>query len=324
MKIKPNSKDDKSNRILVIYDGLRRGCIVNKKELSEKFGVNIRTIQRDLEEIRIYLADNYNNQELIYDYEKRGYKIENQNCEMISSVEIFAFIKILIESRAFCKEEMEGLLNSIISIVGQQEQKIIKNLVNNEIFHFQPLSHNKPILKIMWDIGQCIMRKEIIEINFKKVNAEKKSRVVYPLAIVFSEFYFYLVAQIEEYKDKEPAFFRLDRIENFKMLNKHFIEKKRFEDGELKKKVLFMYGGELIHLKFIYKGQSIEAILDRFPTAKILSQSENTYLIEADVYGKGCLMWLLSQGDSIELVSPTELRQEIKDKIESMKNIYEE
>lgn len=324
MKIKPSNKDDKSNRILVIYDSLRRGCVVKKKELSERFGVNIRTIQRDLEEIRIYLADNYDNQQLIYDYEKRGYKIENQNCEMISSVEIFAFIKILIESRAFCKEEMEGLLNSIISIIGQQEQKIIKSLVKNEIFHFQPLSHNKPILKIMWDIGQCIMRKEVIEIKFKKMNGEEKKRVVYPLAIVFSEFYFYLVAQIKEYEDREPAFFRLDRIESFKMLNRKFIEKKRFEDGELKKKVLFMYGGELIHLKFIYIGQAIEAIIDRFPTSKILNQTENTYLIEADVYGKGCLMWLLSQGDSIELIRPEELRKEIKNKIENMKNIYEE
>ncbi|MVX65936.1 WYL domain-containing protein [Clostridium chromiireducens] len=324
MKIKPDNKNDKSNRILVIYDILRRGCIVKKKELSEKFRVNIRTIQRDLEEIRIYLSDNYDNEELIYDYEKRGYKIENQNLEMISSVEIFAFIKILIESRAFCKEEMEGLLISIISIIGKQEQKVIKNLVKNEIFHFQPLSHKKPILKIMWDIGQCILRKEIIEIKFKKMDGEEKKRVVYPLAIVFSEFYFYLVAQIEAYEDKEPAFFRLDRIDSFKMLNRKFIEKKRFEDGELKKRVLFMYGGEPIHLKFIYRGQAIEAILDRFPTAKIQNQSKDTYLIEANVYGKGCLIWLLSQGDSIELISPEELRKEIKNKIENMKNIYEE
>lgn len=323
MKIKPNSKDDKSKRILVIYDSLRRGCIVNKKELSEKFRVDKRTIQRDLDEVRNHLADSYDNEEIIYDYGKKGYRIENQICERISSVEVFAFIKILIESRAFCTEEMEGLLNSIISMVDKQEQKVIKSLVKNEIFHFQPLSHNKSILKTMWDIGQCIIRKEIIKINFEKINGEKKNRIIYPLAIVFSEYYFYLVAQIEEYDDKEPAFFRLDRIESFKMLNRKFIEKKRFEEGDLKKKVLFMYGGELIHLKIIYKGQAIEAIMDRFPTAKILSQSGDKYSIEADVYGKGCLMWLLSQGDSIELVSPIELRQEIINKIEIMKNIYE-
>lgn len=295
---------------------------MNKKELSEKFGVNIRTIQRDLDEIRNYLADNFENEELIYDYEKKGYRIKSENCEIISSIEIFAFIKILIESRAFCKAEMEGLLNSIISIVGKQEQKIIKNLVKNEIFHFQPLSHNKAILKIMWDIGQCILRKEIIEIKFKKMNGEYKKRIVYPLAIVFSEFYFYMVAQIKEYEDREPAFFRLDRIESFKMINSKFIEKKRFEDGELKKKVLFMYGGELVHLKFIYEGQSIEAILDRFPTAKILNRSEDKYLIEAEVYGKGCLMWLLSQGDNIELISPIHLREEMKKKVLKMNELY--
>lgn len=208
-------------------------------------------------------------------------------------------------------------------MVTKSERKNIRNLVNNEIFHFKELSSAKPILKTIWDIGQCILKKEVIELHFKKVNRDTGIRIVYPLAIVFSEFYFYLVAQIEEYEDRGPAFFRLDRIESFKLLNRKFKEKKRFEDGELKKRVLFMYGGELIHLKFKYSGQAIGAVLDRFPTAKILKQSEeNTYLIEAEVYGKGCLMWLLSQGENIELIHPAELREEIIYKLNKMQQVY--
>lgn len=99
---------------------------------------------------------------------------------------------------------------------------------------------------------------------------------------------------------------------------------KRFEEGELKKRILFMYGGELLHLKFTYKGQSIEAVMDRFPTAKVLNKSENKYLIEAEVYGQGCLMWLLSQGENIEIISPLHLRTEIKSKILRMNEIYSE
>ncbi|MDP4146645.1 MAG: WYL domain-containing protein [Bacillota bacterium] len=321
--MKPNENDNKANRILTIYDRLRKGYVINKKEIASEFGVNVRTIQRDFDDIRNYLADNFQGEEIIYDYQAKGYIIDNQQNKILSAVEIFAFIKILIESRAFCRDEMNGLINSIFSVVSKSEQNVIKELVYNEVFHFEQLTHNKSILKNIWDIAQCILRKEVIQIYFKKLNGQEGRRVIHPLSIVFSEFYFYLVAQIEELENKEPAFFRVDRILNFKLIGRKF-KAKRFEEGELKKRILFMYGGELLHLKFTYIGQAIEAILDRFPTAKILNQSQDKYLVEAEVYGKGCLMWLLSQGESIELISPIHLREEIKAKIVKMNGIYNE
>ena len=62
-----------------------------------------------------------------------------------------------------------------------------------------------------------------------------------------------------------------------------------------------MYGGKLQKIKFKYKGESIESVLDRLPTAKIISQKNGEYLISAEVFGKGVDMWLRSQGDLIEL-----------------------
>jgi predicted DNA-binding transcriptional regulator YafY len=316
-----NDNDNKANRILAIYDRLRKGYVLSKKEIACEFGVNVRTIQRDFDDIRNYLADNFQGEEIIYDYQSKGYIIDSQQNKLLSAVEMFAFIKILIESRAFCNAEMDGLIDSIFSVISRSEQNVIKSLVANEVFHYEPLTHNKPILKNIWDIAQCILRKEVLEIYFKKINGQEGIRIVHPLSIVFSEFYFYLVAQIEELENKEPAFFRIDRILKFKLVGRKFNVKK-FEEGELKKRILFMYGGELLHLKFRYKGQAIEAIMDRFPTAKILNQSNNEYLIEAEVYGKGCLMWLLSQGENIEVISPVHLREEIKTKIFKMHDIY--
>jgi predicted DNA-binding transcriptional regulator YafY len=56
----------------------------------------------------------------------------------------------------------------------------------------------------------------------------------------------------------------------------------------------------------------VEAILDRLPTAKVLSENEEETIIEAEVYGKGILMWLLSQGDSVEVLRPQSMREEAK------------
>ena len=57
-----------------------------------------------------------------------------------------------------------------------------------------------------------------------------------------------------------------------------------------------MYGGKLQTVHFTYCGPSVEAVLDRLPTAEIVSEKDGVYEIRAEVFGKGVDMWLKSQG----------------------------
>lgn len=63
-----------------------------------------------------------------------------------------------------------------------------------------------------------------------------------------------------------------------------------------------MYGGRLQKVKFRYSGSDIDAVLDRLPTARILSEDNGVYIVSAEVFGKGIDMWLKSQGDRIEIL----------------------
>ena len=63
-----------------------------------------------------------------------------------------------------------------------------------------------------------------------------------------------------------------------------------------------MYGGRLQRLKFRYTGTDIDAILDRLPTAQILSEESGVYTVGVEVFGKGIDMWLKSQGDYVEVI----------------------
>ena len=67
-----------------------------------------------------------------------------------------------------------------------------------------------------------------------------------------------------------------------------------------------MYGGKLERIRFKYTGPSIGAVLDRLPTAEIISQDENGWTVEAEVFGKGMEMWMRSQGSYIvnEIIHP--------------------
>ena len=128
---------------------------------------------------------------------------------------------------------------------------------------------------------------------------------------MFSEYYFYLTAFLEDKESFEnpddlfPTIYRIDRIRSFRVTEEHFAVpyKDRFQEGEFRKRVQFMYGGKLEHIKFKYTGPSIEAVLDRLPTAEIVEQDEDGWLVTAEVFGKGIDMWLRSQGENIQTIN---------------------
>lgn len=96
----------------------------------------------------------------------------------------------------------------------------------------------------------------------------------------------------------------MDRLEDIKVLKEHFSVpySERFEEGEFRKRIQFMYGGRLRRVKFKYSGESIEAILDRLPTAEIVEKKDGVYTVSAEVFGKGIDMWLRSQGEFVEVI----------------------
>ena len=76
--------------------------------------------------------------------------------------------------------------------------------------------------------------------------------------------------------------------------------KDRFQEGEMRKRIQFMYGGELQRIRFEYTGPSLEAVLDRLPTARVEKKTPAGWILTAEVFGKGIDMWLKSQGDMVK------------------------
>lgn len=150
-----------------------------------------------------------------------------------------------------------------------------------------------------------------VEIKYNKMDGEKVIRIIKPVAILFSEFYFYLLAFLDEETIMDwnkgevaklsPTIYRIDRIQEYQILFEHFKVpyKDRFQEGEFRKRVQFMYGGPLRRVRFKYKGPSIEAVLDRLPTAVIDKEENGIYTVSAEVFGDGIDMWMRSQGDNI-------------------------
>lgn len=313
------NKGDKIVRVLDIYTKLMNGSVVNKSDEAARYGVNERSIQRDIDDIRNFLeldtAEKGYINSVIYDRNARGYRLEQIYKLKLENSEVLALCKILLDSRAFRKDEMTDMLSRLINCcVPKENQKLVKELIRNEEFHYVEPRHKTRFIDTMWRIGQAIRGNQYIEFDYQRTKDKKVvKRKVKPLAIMFSEYYFYLTAFIDEedearknfdvINDSFPTIYRIDRIKKLNVLQErfHIPYSSRFEEGEFRKRIQFMYGGVLQKVKFKYSGPDIDAVLDRLPTATVVGEEDGIYTIQAEVFGKGIDMWLRSQGEFIEL-----------------------
>ena len=58
--------------------------------------------------------------------------------------------------------------------------------------------------------------------------------------------------------------------------------------------------------------------------AKVVDKKEGVCSIEAEVFGTGVKMWLLSQGSRVKVTAPETLVQEMKQEIKNMNVQYEQ
>ena len=303
---------DKINRTLYIYSELLQGNVVEKSKLAEYTGVSEKSIQRDFEDIRNFLQEGETKHQLKYDCHENGYRLNKTAQLTLSTDEVLAVSKILLESRAFSKKEMRNILDKLIgNCISQDDRTAISDMLNNELFHYVELRHHKEFLDKLTPLSQAIRESHVIRITYSKLKGNTTvERRLEPLAILFSEYYFYLVGFIEDIDRKEafenpddifPTIYRIDRIKELEVMEEHFRipYANRFEEGEFRKRIQFMYGGVLQKVRFKYTGMSVDSVLDRLPTARIISEEGEAYEIEAEVFGKGIDMWVRSQGEHI-------------------------
>lgn len=315
----------KSFRLLSLYERLHQGEQLVKQREADRFQVNPKTIQRDLEDIRVYLEEQ-GSARLCYDPKKRGYLLQGQGESWLKNAEILLMSKILLESRALQKEEMDTLLKKLMEQAAPEDRDHMEDVLLNEKHHYVPVAHQKPLIQTIWELSKAVQQKRLLEMEYQSLGRKKKTNLVKPVGLIFSEYYFYLLAYLTESTYDYPTVFRIDRILNYSLTDEPFRIPylDRFEEGEFRKRVQFMFSGELIRVYLIYQGDGLEAILDRLPTARVIRKENGRFHIKAHVFGPGIKMWILSQGTNLEVIKPDPLREDIQKTLQEMLSQYKD
>lgn len=315
-----------SDRVLEIFYRLLRGEALNSKSIAEHYGVSSKTIKRDLGRIRNFLEEHQdlvNYTQLEYSHKQKCYILEQK--EFLENSELFAILKVILGARCFNRDDTLNIVQKLEKFTTLKDRDILKSIVDKEMLNYSEVhSDCDSVISNLWQLIRCIESQRYITITYVKMNRSEVIKKLRPASIMFSEYYFYLIAYDTEDSDK-AKYFRIDRIKYIRENREHFSFDwhYNFNEGTFRQKNQYMFPGNPVKIKFEFTGPSVDAVLDRLPTAKVIERHGNKSVIVADVNdGRGLMIYLLSQGSWIKVLSPQSLVDAMKKEIDAMQQHY--
>ncbi|MGN1411159.1 MAG: helix-turn-helix transcriptional regulator [Oscillospiraceae bacterium] len=321
---------DKNDRILETFYRIIRGEKISIRKTASYYNVSTKTINRDINQIKAFLSNHgelMDYAQLKYSRSDKSYYLDKN--EFLQNKELFAIVKVILGSRCFNEFELSSIISKLKSFTTPNDKEMLENIINKEVLKYHGVKSNcVSVIDNLWKVINCIEDRKVITIQYLKMNTNIVKRKIKPVSIMFSEYYFYLIAYKYNDLNFSPVYFRIDRILSITEHKEVFYleYKYDFNEGDLREKNQFMFPGDNIKIRFEFNGLSTQAILDRLPTAKVIEvkgSNSNHCIIEAVVnYGRGIIMYLLSQGAWVKVLSPQCLIDDISMEVEKMKNLY--
>ena len=315
----------KTDRLLEVFFRLLRGEDVSVKELANEYNISTKSVTRTLNDLKSFFADHrelVGNTEICYSYTDKCYRLYMD--EFLNSKELLGITKVLIGARAFSNDELRLIISKLKGFTTKFDSSRLDRIIRNEMHHYVPVMHDcDSILERLWQIVTCIDEQKEISIDYYKMDRSFVTHRLVPAAIMFTDYYFYLIAFKAASSMSKPIYFRVDRIKSVTEHRTSNSNKKvSFDEGLLRKRSLFMWPGPLRKIVFEFNGPSLQAVLDKLPTARVVDRKGSTSIIEAETYGDGIKMWLLSQGAWVKVIEPSDFVNDVKAEIEKMRQLY--
>ena len=319
-------KGIKLDRCMELFFRAMKGESLSAQQLAYEYNVSTRSITRDINSLKAFLAEHgelLGYPELEYSSADHCYTLRMDN--LLSNRELLAVTKVLIGSRAFNNHDLLELIKKLKMNTTAADRRKLDRLISREIYHYDEIGSDcESVIDSLWKLTCCIENRNIITISYHKMNRDLVKRRIIPVSIMFSEYYFYLIAYDTDANADIPKYFRIDRVTDIVTHRETYTltEAQDVDEGLLRRKSQFMWPGPSRRIRFEFSGPSVQAILDRIPTARVVERRDGTAVIEAEVFGDGIKMFLLSQGSWVKVLAPEEFVAEMKNEITKMQSLY--
>lgn len=289
----------------IVYYLLQNGK-ATAPELAQKFEVSIRTIYRDIDSISSAGIP-------IYATQGKGGGISILN-------------DYTLDKSLFSEQEQEQMLTALQGMVATTEENSNElltklsglfqiNSTNWIEVDFSDWAHRTPQQDTFNIIKEAIFQKRVISFCYFSGKGNKEKRNVRPIRLVFKSKSWYLYSFCLLRKDYR--FFKLTRIKELEMLSETFTQD--FTPTKIEKQIQIK-NTAAVKLKF--DRQAAFRVYDEF-TDSITEDSQGNLYVQIDLPDNEVLYsYVMSFSDSVEIIEPQPIREQMKKRLQKMQEKY--
>lgn len=289
----------------IVYYLLQNGK-ATAPELAQKFEVSIRTIYRDVDSISSAGIP-------IYATQGKGGGISILN-------------DYTLDKSLFSEQEQEQMLTALQGMVATTEENSNElltklsglfqiNSTNWIEVDFSDWAHRTPQQDTFNIIKEAIFQKRVISFCYFSGKGNKEKRNVRPIRLVFKSKSWYLYSFCLLRNDYR--FFKLTRIKELEMLSETFTQD--FTPTKIEKQIQVE---NTVAVKLKFDRQAAFRVYDEF-TDSITEDSQGNLYVQIDLPDNEVLYsYVMSFSDSVEVLEPQSIREQMKKRLQKMQEKY--
>ncbi|GHU66178.1 hypothetical protein FACS189447_06490 [Spirochaetia bacterium] len=317
----------RNNRILKIDDAIRSGTYPNIASLAAKTEVNPRTIQRDIDYLRIMY-----NAPLEYDQIRKGYYYTEPNF-FIKSI-------VLTEGELFSITLFDRLLEQYRNTPLEENlriifKKIVQSMPGKITIQTNFLSSRTSFItdrgpdiqvEVFTTIFSALQSNQTIRFGYRSVSrTDYQPRILEPYHAVYQRGSWYVIGHCGQHK--EPTIFSFARMRNVTMTGKTFAYPQDFNphdyfDEEIG---IWITGKPPCEVELLYDSEAFTHALEQFwnNTQKVTQNKDGTVHVRFTTNQLPEVLYrVLSWGGAVKVLSPPELIEQVKAEIAKMEKKY--
>lgn len=301
----------RTERLFSIVAILLSKDTVSAKELAERFDVSQRTIYRDIDVLSVagvpvYMKKGRGGGISLME----GYKLDKT---MLKNEDIESIMMSVGAMGATGLSGADAVIEKLSALFQNYRPDDWVDIDFTEWDTIKELNDSFPKLKT------AILERRWINVSYYSSYGQKTERKLAPLKLLFKARSWYVWAYCSEKKD--VRLFKVTRMQEIALTDEHF-SREEYLNLPLKPKEESRHF-EIVELKMKFKPYAAYLIFDWYGRDEIIKQDDGSYLVTARFpMDEWIYSHILSYGNNVEVLEPEFIRDEIKKRLESILETY--
>ena len=243
----------------------------------------------------------------------KGYYIRDRHLE---TSEVHLLSDAICAFPFISEKQTAQLLKKVQTLVSIYERRNIKNLT---VIRADQKTINKQVFLNIEMLDEAIEQKRKVTFDYFDYGVDKqlhkrreKKYKVNPYALVYNNEHYYLVCIMS--KQENVSMYRLDRMQNVEMTDIPLDEmEQNFNPHNAVRNTVYAHTGEIKSIEMLIEPKMIlNDVIDKFGVNVILcEEADGRIRVRMKASEKGMKYWALQYLQSVEIVAPAELREDI-------------